>query len=505
MPSDRTCRILVVDDEDNICKLVAESLASSNYNVVTFNAVSQAIEYLSANPVDLVLTDLVMGESSGLQVMDAALENHPDAMVVLMTAHPTVETAISVLKRGAYDFLVKPFKLELLKQTVERGLAHQKALRDNLSLKGQVEFLRVANAFFGSGMDLERYLEQLLRSCNTELSAVASAIIEVNPRTGEIVRTVTQSNETEGISEVLGVHLLDQFTGSRSSAPVVSSQAIVEDGSRRYRILISQPIMIRRTLSGVINALILSRNDSIPPGRMDALALLAGSAASAIANARLYNDLQQSYFQAIRALTNAIEARDHYTAGHTDRVSRLAEQLARGLGWTDKQIHALRMGCTLHDIGKIGVPDAILNKSGQFTEAERRRMMKHPELGLRVIRGIDLFRPSIPYIIAHHERYDGHGYPKGLKGEEIPTEGRLLAVVDTFDAVMSDRPYRAGASLETAVRELLDNSGTQFDPKLVKTFLAVIASGRVDLRELYGREEDLSCLDCVTSTEKAPG
>ena len=504
MPSDRTNRILVVDDEDNICKLVVESLSPSNYDVVSFNVASQAIEYLSANPVDLVLTDLMMGESSGIQVMDAALENHPDAMVVLMTAHPTVETAISVLKSGAYDFLVKPFKLELLRQTVERGLAHQKALRDNLSLKGQVEFLRVANAFFGSGMDLEHYLEQLLRSCNTELSAVASAMIEVNPRTGEVVRTVTQSDETEGISAVLDLHLLDQFTGTRSSAPVVSFQTVMEDGSRRYRIMISQPIMIRRTLGGVINALILSRNDSIPSGQTDALALLAGSAASAIANARLYDDLQQSYFQAIRALTNAIEARDHYTAGHTDRVSRLAEQAALGLGWTDRQIHALRMGCTLHDIGKIGVPDAILNKSGQFTEAERRRMMKHPELGLRIIRGIDLFRPSIPYIIAHHERYDGHGYPKGLKGEEIPIEGRLLAVVDTFDAVMSDRPYRAGASLEIAVRELLDHSGTQFDSKLVKTFLAVIASGRVDLRELYGREDDLSCLDSVTTTEKAP-
>jgi putative nucleotidyltransferase with HDIG domain len=236
---------------------------------------------------------------------------------------------------------------------------------------------------------------------------------------------------------------------------------------------------------------------------MDALALLAGSAASAIANARLYDDLQQSYFQAIRALTNAIEARDHYTAGHTDRVSRMAEQAALSLGWTEKQIHALRMGCTLHDIGKIGVPDAILNKSGQFTEAERRRMMKHPELGLRVIRGIDLFRPSIPYIIAHHERYDGHGYPRGLKGDEIPIEGRLLAVVDTFDAVMSDRPYRVGASLEIAVRELLDNAGTQFDPRLVRTFLSVIASGKIDLRELYGRDEDLGCLESLPATVKA--
>ena len=504
MADDRTSRILVVDDEDNICKLVTEALGSSNYQVVSFNSAAQAIEYLSANPVDLVLTDLMMGEGSGLQVLDASLDNHPDAIVVLVTAHPSVETAISVLKRGAYDFLVKPFKLELLRQTVERGLAHQKALRDNLSLKGQVEFLRVANAYFGSGMDLDKYLEQLLRSCNTELSAAASAIIEVNQRSGEVVRTVTQSDDSELITEVLDLRLLDQFAGTRSSAPAVSSQPFKADGNQRYRIMISQPIMIRRTLGGVINALIHSRNDSIPAGQKDALALLAGSAASAIANARLYDDLQQSYFQAIRALTNAIEARDHYTAGHTDRVTRLAEYVARHLGWTERQIHTLRVGCTLHDIGKIGVPDAILNKSGLLTETERRRMMKHPEVGLKVVRGIDLFRPSIPYIIAHHERYDGRGYPKGLKGEEIPIEGRLLAVVDTFDAVMSDRPYRAGASLDTALRELLDHSGTQFDPRLVKTFLAVITSGKIDLRELYGREEDLSCINSMELTEKAP-
>jgi putative nucleotidyltransferase with HDIG domain len=277
------------------------------------------------------------------------------------------------------------------------------------------------------------------------------------------------------------------------------------DGRGRYRIIISQPVVVRRTVTGVINALIISRQDSVPAGQLDALALLASSAASALANQKLYEDLQQSYFQAIRALTNAIEARDHYTAGHTDRVSKLAELIALHLGWREKQIHALRMGCTLHDIGKIGVPDAILNKSGLLSDSERKKMMKHPELGLKIIRGIDLFRPSIPYIIAHHERYDGSGYPRGLKGDEIPVEGRLLAVADTFDAVMSDRPYRVGAALHIAVRELVENVGTQFDPALVKAFLEVLRTGTVDLRQLYGRDEDMSCLDEALATEKVRG
>ena len=504
MARDRKNRILVVDDEDYVCRIIVESLGAAGYDITSFSDGGRALEFLAANPVDLVLTDLMMGRYSGLQILEAALEHHPDAIIILMTAHPTVQTAIAVLKKGAYDFLVKPFKLELLNQTVERGLAHQKVLQENLSLKGQVEFLKVSNAFFGSAMDLESYLKMILRSCNTELSAKASAIVEVNPGSGDIIRRLDISGDDESSSVVLDTNLLDQFNGTRKAAPIVKSRRLVLSGRQRTQFIISQPIFIRRTLHGVINILTVSGLDDLPPGQLDILSILAGSAASAIANQNLYNDLQQSYFQAIRALTNSIEARDHYTAGHTDRVTRLAELVAQRLDWTEEQLHSLWVGCTLHDIGKIGVPDAILNKAGKLTDSERKRMMKHPQLGLRIIRGIEIFKPASAYIIAHHERYDGLGYPKGLAGEEIPIEGRLLAVVDTFDAVLSDRPYRQGASLEVAVRELIENAGTQFDPELVEVFLDILRSGRIDLAELYGREEDVSCLGRLKVTETAP-
>lgn len=502
MPAVRKSRILVVDDEEYICKIVVELLGETEYDIASFTRPEEALEYLATNPVDLVLTDMMMGKYSGLQIIEAALENHPDAIIVLMTAHPTVQSAISVLKRGAYDFLVKPFKLELLQQTVQRGLAHQRVIRDNLSLKGQVQFLKVANAFFDSGMDLDSYLDLVLRSCNTEMSAMSSAIIEIDPSSGQIVRTVQQGTDRETAVACLDTKLLDQFSGSRGSKAKVRSVQIGDDGSQRYRIMISQPILVRRTLHGVINLVIDSRQETIPAGQMDILSLLAGSAASAIANQTLYTDLQNSYLQAIRALTNSIEARDKYTAGHTDRVTRLAEHVARHLGWTEKQITTLRIGCTLHDIGKIGVPDAILNKAGKLTEAERQRMNQHPEQGLKIICEIDLFKPAVPYIIAHHERFDGAGYPNGLAGKEIPIEGRLLAVVDTFDAVMSDRPYRKGASAEVAVDELINHSGTQFDPKLVEAFLKVLQSGAINLSVMYGREIEWSGDNLPESIEK---
>ncbi len=492
-------RILVVDDEQYICRIIIESLGEDNFDITAFTDPREALDYLAANPIDLVLSDLVMGEYSGIQVLEAALENHPDAIVILMTAHPTVQTAISVLKHGGFDFLVKPFKLEMLNATIKRGLGHQKILRDNLSLKGQVEFLKVANTF-GAGQDLDPYLELVLNSCNTELSADASAIIQLDPDTGEIIRQLHKSSE-EDAAAVLDESLLTPFLEEYNTSPSQQVEPFLQDTTQMHRILITNPVYIRKMLHGVINVRLVSRSELVPHGQLDALSILASSAASAIANQKLYHDLQNSYLQAITALANSIEARDQYTAGHTDRVMKIAEHIARQLGWNKSRINDLRMGCTLHDIGKIGVPDAILNKAGKLTDEERARMQEHPQLGLQIIREIDLFKPSVPYIIAHHERYDGRGYPKGLKGNEIPEEGRLLAVADTFDAIMSDRPYRKGAEIDVAIRELVEHSGTQFDPTIVEAFYNVLRSEKIDFTDLYGRDFDVSCLDEILSSE----
>ena len=267
------------------------------------------------------------------------------------------------------------------------------------------------------------------------------------------------------------------------------------------RIFIYQPILIRKTLHGIINIIIESRFGQVTPGQLDILSILTNSAATAMANNTLYKDLQQSYLEAIHGLANAIEARDNYTAGHTDRVSILAGKLADAMGWDEQQKYSLIMGCTLHDIGKIGVPDNILNKPSRLTEDEVKIMREHPKVGLKIISGVDLFKAAKPYIIAHHERWDGKGYPNNLKGEDIPIEGRLLSVVDTFDAILSDRPYRKGSTVPEAVLELLKYKGVQFDPAIVDVFINVLRQGKVDLKELYGLEENLSCLDEILISE----
>ena len=494
MPGFDKIRVVVVDDEEYICNIIEESLAEDAYDLVTFNSAVEALEHIGTHPVDLVLTDLVMGQNTGVEILETTLANHDDAIVILMTAHPTVQTAIAVLKRGAYDFLVKPFKLEMLRAAIKRGLSHQRVLRDNLHLRGQVEFLKAANAATPHA-DMDDYLTVVLNSCITELSAAAAAILAIDPASGEINRRLYSSAAEEHRADLLDDALVEEFLGSRRTKPRITQEEVKVDGIVKYKIIVTRPIIVGSRCQGVINLLLLSRFDRVPAGKLDVLTILANSAASAITNRSLYDGLKDSFMQAIRALANAIEARDPYTAGHTDRVTRMAEMVAERLGWSEERISNLRVGCTLHDIGKIGVPDSILNKPTRLTEEERKKMTRHPSVGLKIIRDIKLFKSAVPYIISHHERYDGEGYPKRLKGEEIPIEGRLLAVVDTFDAIMSDRPYRKGAQLDIAVRELLSNSGTQFDPLIVGVFLGMLKERRLNLKELFGRDEDISCLD----------
>jgi response regulator RpfG family c-di-GMP phosphodiesterase len=493
--------IVILDDEKYICNIVSEALSSESYQVHAFNNPEHGLDFINKNRVDLVLSDLVMGKHNGVEVLDQTLSNHSDAIVILMTAHPTVETAISVLKKGAYDFMVKPFKLDLLKATIRRGLSHQQIKRENVHLKEQVEFLKVTNTG-DVDYDGEEFMQLVVNSCKQEMSASAVAMMEVNPNSNDLIGWVYDADNESDIDEILNRTHLEECIKSNSNQPIIYKMPVENDGNRLIKTLIIQPVRARKKLYGIINILKYNQFGEVTPGQLNVINLLGNSAASTIANQHLYHNLQDSYIQAITGLANAIEARDAYTAGHTDRVSLLAEYTAKQMGWDGRKITDLRMGCSLHDIGKIGVPDSILNKPDTLLEKERNLMNSHPQVGLKIIEGIELFKPAIPYILAHHERFDGKGYPNGLKGEDIPIEGRLLSVCDTFDAILSDRPYRKGKSLEFAIDELTRNSGLQFDPKIVNSFIIMIQSGQVDFLQMYGRNEDFSNISIKTKHEK---
>lgn len=190
--------------------------------------------------------------------------------------------------------------------------------------------------------------------------------------------------------------------------------------------------------------------------------------------------LDDSYKSTVIAMSNAVDARDPYTAGHSSRVSKISIMIAREMNLDNSFIDTLEYGTLFHDIGKIGIPDNILNKPGKLTYEEFEQIKKHPEVGYKILSNVAFLNESLPLITHHHERYDGKGYPNQLIGKDIPLGSRIIAIADTFDAMTSDRPYRQALSTEIAITEIVKNSGSQFDPDIVDYFLRIVPNINLD-------------------------
>jgi HD domain/GAF domain len=221
---------------------------------------------------------------------------------------------------------------------------------------------------------------------------------------------------------------------------------------------------------------------------MNQINVLSSFAANAYARIQLAAKLEIHYTETIEALVSALEARDPYTQAHAGRIRDTAMAIAGALQMPMEQRRSLRLGAILHDVGKIGISDSILLKAGRLTDGEWEIMRSHPEIGQRMLQGIDFLAPALPIVRHHHERWDGAGYPDKLAAESIPLGARIVAVCDAFDAMTSDRPYRAALSVDEALDELQRQSGTQFDPRCVEVLVSLIReAGDENLEERFVR------------------
>jgi HD-GYP domain-containing protein (c-di-GMP phosphodiesterase class II) len=210
---------------------------------------------------------------------------------------------------------------------------------------------------------------------------------------------------------------------------------------------------------------------------IEVLRVFASQVAIALQEARHYEDIHKNYFDTVHALVLAEEARDPYMRGHTERVTKYAVSIGRGLHLSEQELEVLRYSAEVHDIGKISIPDFILSKPGKLTPAERAMIELHPAKGAEMLEPLEFLRPALPAVRHHHERYDGTGYPDGLQKERIPVLARILACADSFDAMTSDRPYRnRKLTVEEALAEIKNNSGSQFDPHIAHSFIHLISS-----------------------------
>ncbi len=349
----------------------------------------------------------------------------------------------------------------------------------------QVTALRMIDQAISASTDLRVTLGVLLNQVITQLRVDAACIFLLNPysqRLGYTAGCGFRSKSLEHSSLRLGEGFAGRAALERRTIKV-PNLAETEDNApglldgEGFVACCATPLVIKGKLRGVLETFRRARQDWDPEW-LTFLETLAGQAAIAIDNAELFQGLQRSnaelvlaYETTLEGWSRALDLRDRETEGHTLRVTELTVHLAQAMGISESEQVHVRRGALLHDIGKLGVPDSILLKPGKLTDEEWIVMKKHPELAYALLSPIPYLRPALDIPYSHHEKWDGTGYPQGLKGERIPLVARIFSVVDVWDALRSDRPYRLAWPEEQTIEYLLDQSARHFDPQVVECFL----------------------------------
>jgi putative nucleotidyltransferase with HDIG domain len=483
-------RILVVDDEKFIRDILADFLGMEGYLVRTAQDGASAVAELQRVRYDMVISDLKMPRMGGLELLKEISTRHPDTMTVIMTGFGTVETAIDAMKRGAYDYILKPFKVEEIVHIVERGLEKQRLSAENLRLREALSLYKVTEAIAAS-LSLEEVIATVSDSALNEVRADVVAMWLEDGEGGYFQRSVAMSPQLPETATP------GTLRASEIAARLSRGEPVMEHGHRAFGLfelppdppvssLAVVPLKARDSLIGWISVLSLTQAKRFDEGQRKLLSIVASRAAAAIENALLYEDLQSTFQQTIQGLAQTIDKMDRYTAGHSERVALYAVALARWLGLSDELIEVVRQSALMHDIGKIGCV-LNLNKPGKLSHEEYEVFKKHPVYGREILDPIEFLQPVIPGVYLHHERWDGGGYPLGLSKQEIPLIARIIAVADTYDAMTSDRSYRRALPHEVTVAEIVRCSSTQFDPEIAGAFTDNIERYRDELQDL-GKE-----------------
>jgi response regulator RpfG family c-di-GMP phosphodiesterase len=343
--------ILVVDDEEAIREVVSTMLEAKGYRCTAVSNGRAAQEQIKRLTPDLVLSDMIMPEMDGIKLLEWVRQYDPEVPVIMVTAIHDISTALEAIRRGAYDYILKPFEKDQLFLGVNRALQHRRLVLENRSY--------------------QRNLEQL-----------------VEERTA-------------------------QLTGA-------------------------------------------------------------------------FDQLERSYDDTLEALGSALDLKDAETEGHCQRVTAFTISIAKSMPVPKGYLAVLARAAFLHDIGKMAIPDNILRKAGPLTDAEKKIMRTHCQIGYDVLIRIPFLRDAAEIVLAHQEFYDGTGYPRGLKGEQIPLGARIFTVADSLDAMISDRPYRRALPMSHAREEIKRCAGTQYDPKVVEVFLSIPERHWLELRENLG-------------------
>lgn len=455
MPAE-TIHILLIEDEDPHAELIQRAFEdqASQFYIYRVKLLAEAKTYISKNNVDLIIADWRLPDGESMEL----LPSHHDPLytpIILMTSYGNEKIAVEALKSGAVDYVVKsPESMLDMPHSAEKAMEQsrsrvERVYMQNALLESEAQFRLLA----------ENASDMIVRLATdgsmSYISPASKTILGYEP--DELLKTLIFNLIHEDDVEWVKVMFENSLRKPNFTIPY---RARHKEGHYVWLESSARAIFDKKT-NQIIEFQTASRDITERKKAEEELQLT-------------HNQLQEAYEKTIEGWVRALDLRDKETEGHTQRVTELTIRLASRLGFSDEEMLHLKRGALLHDMGKMAIPDEILQKAGDLTDDEWKIMRLHPEYAYNMLANIAYIKPALDVPYYHHERWNGTGYPKGLKGEAIPLFARLFSIVDVWDALTSDRPYRKKMSAEYTINHLRENAGILFDPQLVQVFLEMI-------------------------------
>lgn len=456
MPSDNI-NILLIEDEDPHAELIQRAFEGldSPIRVRRVRSLTEARAEMNLQMPSLIIADWRLPDGDSMELLPENEQDPFSIPIILMTSYGNERIAVEALKSGAVDYVVKsPESMLDMPHIAERAIEQWEA---------RAERARMQKALLESEAQFRLLAENasdMIARLSTDgrmlyVSPACKTILGYNPE--ELIGRISfDFIHREDATLVRNLFKSDPVGATYT----VAYRAMHKHGHYVWLESTARAILDRET--GTIIEVQTASRDITERKRAEEALQVA------------HDNLQEAYEKTIEGWVRALDLRDRETEGHTQRVTELTLKVARTLGFTDDELAHIRRGALLHDMGKMAIPDEILQKPGPLSEVEWEKMRHHPIYAFEMLSHISYLNPALEIPFHHHERWDGSGYPRGLKGEEIPLAARLFAIIDVWDALSSDRPYRKKLPRDDVVQYIKEKSGILFDPKLVEIFLSHI-------------------------------
>jgi len=459
--SNEVIHILLVEDEDPHAELIERAFEDheNEFKIYRVRSLSEARKHMRKRHPKLIIADWRLPDGESMEL----LPNHRDPLatpIILMTSYGNERIAVEALKSGALDYVVKsPESMLDMPHLARKALDQWNARADRIHMQealseSETHFRLLAEnaSDMITRINIKGQMFYVSPACQTILGYAPEELI--GRRSFEMIHP----EDLPMIKDVLR-------QSPENHAYTVAYRARRKDGSFVWLETSARAVMDEDT-NEIIEVQAASRNISERKKSEEALQLA-------------HDQLRDAYERTIEGWVRALDLRDRETEGHTQRVTEITIRVAQQIGFSEEELSHIKRGALLHDMGKIAIPDDILQKPGPLTETEWVRMRQHPMHAYNMLSPIAYLNPALDIPFYHHERWDGSGYPHGLKGEEIPLSARLFAIVDVWDALRSDRPYRKEMPRELVIDYLSENSSILFDPKLVDIFLNFVQENQL--------------------------